>query len=73
MKSEECLYHAIDFGYYDIVEAFMQHDKNITQMIKRKDSFYPPGKLTQSKVFLVAQLAIIGPLARVEYSSGFRK
>ncbi|CAK8689185.1 unnamed protein product [Clavelina lepadiformis] len=43
VEIDECLYHAIDFGYYDIVELFMKYDKDTTQVITGEDSFYPPG------------------------------
>nr|CAB3267282.1 short transient receptor potential channel 5 [Phallusia mammillata] len=43
VEIDECLYHAIDFGFYDIVELFMEHDTNRQQVITGEDSFYPAG------------------------------
>uniref|UniRef100_H2Y0I7 Ion transport domain-containing protein n=1 Tax=Ciona intestinalis TaxID=7719 RepID=H2Y0I7_CIOIN len=43
VEIDECLYHAIDFGYYDVVELFMKYDKKRNQVITGDDSFYPPG------------------------------
>lgn len=40
---DECLYHAIDFGFYDVVELLLSYSADRDQVISGEDSFYPPG------------------------------
>jgi len=44
----ECLYHAIDFGFYNVVDLFVRHHDATCQVITDEDSYYPAGIFSAS-------------------------
>lgn len=64
----ECLYHAVDFGYYDVVELLLKYDQVRDQVITGEDSFYPPG-LTPIQLAAHKNDFI---MLKILYNNGFR-